>query len=107
MSASEPGKEEEAQEAPPVCDNCGGAATLRLTPLDAGELECCGEALLPSDGVLTLCRAACPNFAFRVYDFNAARTEAEVETDDHVECAQCGEGFHCVRAAAAGCRRGC
>lgn len=49
--------------------------------------------------MLTLCKAACPNFAFRVYDFNAARTEAEVETDDHVECAQCGEGFHCVRAA--------
>ena len=99
-SNSEPAKEEEAAAPPTKCDNCAAAATVRFTPLDDGELECCGECLLPDEGVLTLCKATCPNFAFIVSDFNAAGTEATAETDDHLECAQCGQGSHCVRAPA-------
>ncbi len=84
-----------------VCDNCPTkAATIRLTPKDADDVACdCGEALLEHGGVLTLCQAKCPNFAFSVFDFNAAKTAAKVEMDDHVECAACGKGSHCVRAA--------
>ena len=101
MSASSnsvPAKEEEEAAPPTKCDNCAAAATVRFTPLDDEELECCGECLLPDEGVLTLCKAACPNFAFIVCDYNAAGTEATVETDDQLECAQCGKGYHCVRA---------
>jgi hypothetical protein len=98
--SSAPAKEaeEEKAEAPRACDNCTAAATVRFTPLDGDEIECCGECLLPDEGVLTLCKAACPNFAFIVCDYNAAGTEATVETDDQLECAQCGKGYHCVRA---------
>ena len=98
--SSAPAKEEEEEKAevPRACDNCKAAATVRFTPLDGDEIECCGECLLPDEGVLTLCKAACPNFAFIVCDYNAAGTEATVETDDQLECAQCGKGYHCVRA---------
>ena len=96
MSASAPAKEL-ALEQPPSCENCATPATMRLTPLDSDELDCCGECLLQDGGVLTLCKATCPNFAFTVGSFNAARTEATVETDDHLECMQCGKGYHCVR----------
>ena len=81
-----------------VCDNCPSAATLRLTPVDAADLDCdCGEPLLENDGVIELCKATCPNFAFSVTNFNASKTTASVEMDDAVECMSCGQGSHCVR----------
>ncbi len=81
-----------------VCDNCSSAATVRLTPKDASDLDCdCGEPLLENGGVITLCKVKCPNFAFQVLDLNAAKTAAKVEMDDQVECIACGKGYHCVR----------